>query len=57
LLVSGRRKKGRKNEMNIKWVGTPNFTKGRNNRKIEAIVDHITAGNYPGCRTVSKVGR
>lgn len=35
--------------MKIKWAGTPNFTKGRNNRKIEAIVDHITAGNYPGC--------
>lgn len=35
--------------MKIKWAGTPNFTKGRNNRKIEAIVNHITAGNYPGC--------
>lgn len=35
--------------MNIQWAGTPNFTKGRAGKKIIAIVDHITAGNFPGC--------
>ncbi|HHY28799.1 MAG TPA: N-acetylmuramoyl-L-alanine amidase [Desulfitobacterium dehalogenans] len=33
----------------IEWVGTPNFRSGRNGRKPLAIVDHITAGYYPGC--------
>lgn len=35
--------------MNIQWAGTPNYTKGRAGKKIIAIVNHITAGNYPGC--------
>ena len=33
----------------VKWVGTPNYTKGRGGRKPLAIVNHITAGKYPGC--------
>lgn len=33
----------------IEWVGSPNFRPGRNGRKPIAIVDHITAGLYPGC--------
>lgn len=33
----------------IEWVGTPNFRSGRNGRKPLAIVNHITAGSYPGC--------
>ncbi len=33
----------------IEWVGTPNFRSGRNGRKPLDIVDHITAGYYPGC--------
>ena len=35
--------------MDITWQGTPNYTAGRNGRKIIAIVDHITAGLMPGC--------
>lgn len=35
--------------MNIKWNPSPNFTLGRNGKKIIAIVDHITAGTFPGC--------
>ncbi|MCF6097104.1 N-acetylmuramoyl-L-alanine amidase [Thermovorax subterraneus] len=35
--------------MDIKWTPSPNFTKGRNGKKIIAIVDHITAGYMPGC--------
>lgn len=35
----------------IEWVGTPNFWEGRKGRRPIAIVDHITAGNYPGCLT------
>jgi N-acetylmuramoyl-L-alanine amidase len=35
--------------MKIEWAGTPNYTKGRAGRKPTAIVNHITAGNYPGC--------
>lgn len=31
------------------WVGTPNYTSGRKGRTQLAIVDHITAGYYPGC--------
>lgn len=34
---------------NIEWVGSPNFTEGRGGKKIIAIVDHITAGKFPGC--------
>jgi len=33
----------------IEWVGTKNFWKGRDGKKIIAIVNHITAGLYPGC--------
>ena len=33
----------------ILWKPSPNFTAGRNGRKIIAIVCHITAGSYPGC--------
>ena len=33
----------------VKWVGTPNYTKGRGGRKPLAIVNHITDGRYPGC--------
>ena len=33
----------------IEWVGSPNFRKGRNGRKPIAIVNHITAGLFPGC--------
>lgn len=35
--------------MEIIWKKSPNFTPGRKGRKIIAIVDHITAGLYPGC--------
>lgn len=38
-------------EFKIEWVGTPNYRGGRNGKKIVAIVDHITAGSYPGCLT------
>ena len=34
--------------MNIQWAGSPNFTAGRNGKKIIAIVNHITAGLMPG---------
>ena len=33
----------------IEWYGSPNYKKGRNSRQILAIVDHITAGLFPGC--------
>lgn len=33
----------------IEWAGTPNFRYGRNGLQPLAIVNHITAGNYPGC--------
>jgi len=36
-------------EFIIQWVGTPNFKKGRGGRIPLAIVDHITAGAFPGC--------
>lgn len=36
-------------EPKIEWVGTLNFTVGRRGRRPIAIVDHITAGLYPGC--------
>lgn len=32
----------------IEWAPTPNMTKGRNGKKIIAIVNHITAGLHPG---------
>lgn len=31
------------------WVGTPNYHATRDDRSIIAIVNHITAGSYPGC--------
>lgn len=34
--------------MNIQWARSPNFTAGRNGKKIIAIVNHITAGLMPG---------
>lgn len=36
-------------EPTSEWVGTPNFTPGRQGRSILAIVNHITAGYFPGC--------
>lgn len=33
----------------IEWRGTPNFTRGRGGRMPVAIVNHITAGAFPGC--------
>lgn len=30
-------------------TSTPNYRKGRNGKNILAIVDHITAGSFPGC--------
>ena len=35
--------------MQIQWAESPNHYNGRHGRKPIAIVDHITAGNYPGC--------
>lgn len=35
--------------MEIKQVASPNFRSGRSGKKIIAIVDHITAGAFPGC--------
>lgn len=32
----------------VEWAGTPNFSNGRRGRNPIAIVDHITAGLYPG---------
>lgn len=32
----------------IEWAGTPNYTPGRRGRTPVAIVNHITAGFYPG---------
>jgi len=37
--------------MDILWSPSPNFSAGRNGKRIIAIVDHITGGNYPGCKT------
>lgn len=37
--------------MEIKFKASPNYKTGRKGRKIIAIVDHITAGSYPGCLT------
>ena len=36
-------------QFKIVWKPSPNFTKGRRGRKAIAIVNHITAGRYPGC--------
>jgi len=33
----------------IQWKGTPNFRKGRKGYSPIAIVDHQTAGKFPGC--------
>jgi len=33
----------------IEWAPSPNYGKGRKGRKIIAIVNHITAGTFPGC--------
>ncbi|MHB8124626.1 MAG: N-acetylmuramoyl-L-alanine amidase [Desulfitobacteriaceae bacterium] len=33
----------------IEWKGSPNYNSGRSGRKPIAIVDHTTAGSYPGC--------
>jgi len=35
--------------MPIEWVGTVNCRRGRGGRQPVAIVNHITAGKYPGC--------
>lgn len=37
--------------MDIEWSESPNYRKGRNGRKPIAIVNHITAGAFPGCLT------
>jgi N-acetyl-anhydromuramyl-L-alanine amidase AmpD len=31
------------------WSPSPNFSSGRSGKQIIAIVDHITAGEFPGC--------
>ena len=36
--------------MNIEFVKSPNYSKGRNGKKIIAICNHITAGQFPGCQ-------
>lgn len=36
-------------ERTIEWAGTPNYRQGRNGRQPVAIVNHITAGAFPGC--------
>ena len=36
-------------KVEIEWAPSPNYTKGRKGRKIIAIVNHITAGTFPGC--------
>ena len=36
-------------QFKIEWVGTPNQQTGRGGQKPIAIVNHITAGNFPGC--------
>lgn len=35
--------------MEIKWNPSPNYSRGRGNRNIIGIIDHITAGSFPGC--------
>lgn len=35
--------------MEIKFKASPNYKTGRKGKKVIAIVDHITAGSYPGC--------
>ena len=36
-------------QFKIEWVDTPNQQTGRGGQKPIAIVNHITAGNFPGC--------
>ena len=36
-------------QYNIHWSESPNKTTGRSGKKPIAIVNHITAGSYPGC--------
>lgn len=36
-------------ERTIEWAGTPNYRQGRSGRQPAAIVNHITAGAFPGC--------
>lgn len=36
--------------MNIEWISSPNYS-SRNEENIITIVNHITAGSYPGCLT------
>jgi len=36
--------------LNIEFVKSPNYSKGRNGKKIIAICNHITAGQFPGCQ-------
>jgi len=36
-------------KVEIEWAASPNYGKGRNGKKIIAIVNHITAGTFPGC--------
>ncbi len=36
--------------MNIEFIKSPNYSKGRNGKKIIAICNHITAGQFPGCQ-------
>lgn len=36
-------------QFEITWKASPNYFKGRNGKRIIAIVDHITAGLMPGC--------
>ncbi len=35
--------------MEVKFKASPNYKAGRKGKRIIAIVDHITAGSYPGC--------
>jgi len=36
--------------LNIEFIKSPNYSKGRNGKKIIAICSHITAGQFPGCQ-------
>ena len=35
--------------MDIQWMKSPNYKAGRGGRVVKAIVNHITAGDFPGC--------
>lgn len=37
--------------MELIWHPSPNYATGRRGYRPEAIIDHITAGAYPGCLT------